>query len=140
MLRSQQSNLKSPRCSRPVEELPEEPPDACPPCSAPVVDLLREFAIFVDKAAQVSELGGLSVLLPRCFDDKWCWRRSPVLRLFLQRPHQESHCLLLRHCQAKCPEHFHDSGHHPRQPFLGSRYDAGVVGLKHSPNRPPRAF
>ena len=46
----------------------------------------------------------------------------------------------LRHCQAKFPKHFHDSGHHSRQPFLGSRYDAGVVGIEHSPNRPPRAF
>ena len=44
-----------------------------------MVDLLREFAIFVDKAAQVSELGGLGVLLPCCFDDKWWWRRSPFL-------------------------------------------------------------
>ncbi|CAN0333157.1 unnamed protein product, partial [Ascophyllum nodosum] len=26
------SNLESPRCSRPVEELPGEPPDACPRC------------------------------------------------------------------------------------------------------------
>ena len=75
-----------------------------------------------------------------CFDDKWWWRRSPFLRLFLRRPHQESLCLLLRHCQAKFPKHFHDSGHHSRQPFLGSRYDAGVVGIEHSPNRPPRAF
>ena len=94
-----------------------------------MVDLLREFAIFVDKAAQVSELGGLGVLLPRCFDDKWWWRRSPFLWLFLRRPHQESLCLLLRHCQAKFPKHFHDNGHHSRQPFLGSRYDAGVVGI-----------
>ena len=50
-------------------------------------------------------------------------------------PHQESLCLLLRHCQAKFPKHFYDSGHHSRQPFLGSRYDAGVVGIEHSPNR-----
>ena len=37
------------------------------------------------KAAQVSELGGLSVLLPCCYDDQWWWRRSPFLRLFLPR-------------------------------------------------------
>ncbi|CAM9934537.1 unnamed protein product, partial [Ectocarpus sp. 13 AM-2016] len=46
----EQANLESERCVRPVEELMTISPDACPRCSAPVIDPSGEVAMFVDEA------------------------------------------------------------------------------------------